>query len=66
VRLELIPDCLEEKRQELRNRGPIQDLWDRGPTFVWSGRTYEVSALLLAVVGLLSLEWLTRKLLRVA
>jgi hypothetical protein len=55
--------------QTLRNRGPIQDLWDDG--FVVRDRQapYEpirISHVLLAAVGLLSLEWLTRKLLRLA
>ena len=53
--------------QTLRNRGPIQDLWDDG-FVVWDREPQPItmSYVLLAVVGLLSLEWLTCKLLRLA
>ena len=55
--------------QTLRSRGPIRDLWDDG-FIVWDrGQPHQpvrMSYVLLAVVGLLSLEWLTRKLLRLA
>jgi hypothetical protein len=64
---QLIPMCMRPDVQTLRNRGPIQDLWDDG-FVVWDREPQPVtmSYVLLAVVGLLSLEWLTRKLLRLA
>jgi hypothetical protein len=63
----LIPSCMRPDVQTLRNRGPIQDLWDDG-FVVWDREPQPItmSYVLLAVVGLLSLEWLTRKLLRLA
>jgi hypothetical protein len=65
----LIPACMRSDIQTLRSRGPIQDLWDDG--FVMWNREppappVKISYVLLAAVGLLSLEWLTRKLLRLA
>jgi hypothetical protein len=76
----LIPECITSRKTTLQNRGPVNDLWDRGftmPTaesenpdaqkyFIswWSGQ--RLSFVLLAVVGLLALEWLWRKLLRLA
>jgi hypothetical protein len=79
--LELIPECMQTKKTQTQSRGPVNDLWDRGVTmptydaelsptvrkyFVswWSGQ--RLSVVLLAVVFLLSLEWLCRKLLRLA
>jgi hypothetical protein len=65
----LIPTCMRPDVQTLRNRGPIQDLWDGG-FVIWNRdppyQPITMSWVLLAVVGLLSLEWLTRKLLRLA
>jgi hypothetical protein len=65
----LIPACMRPDVQTLRNRGPIQDLWDEGFE-VWHreppAQPITMSWVLLAAVGLLSLEWLTRKLLRLA
>lgn len=65
----LIPTCMRPDVQTLRNRGPIQDMWDDGFT-IWNREApyppVKMSYVLLAVVGLLSLEWLTRKLLRLA
>ena len=67
-KLDLIPDCIDAKFVSLRNRGAVEDLWDRG--FDLSGGTsskpYTVSYLLLIAVGLLGLEWLTRKIVRLA
>jgi hypothetical protein len=65
---DLIPQCMVTATKLQRNRGPIRDLWDEGFT-VWqreSAPPIQMSYVLLAVVGLLSLEWLTRKLLRLA
>ena len=63
----LIPSCMRPDVQTLRNRGPIEDLWDDG-FVIWDREPQPVtmSYVLLAIVGLLSLEWLTRKLLRLA
>jgi hypothetical protein len=85
-RLRLIPECLESKSQISRNRGPIEDLWDKPATVhLWGqpirvlefdisgvswleipAQTVRIGWLLVAAVGLLSIEWLTRKLLRLA
>ncbi len=65
-KLALIPQCIEDTSQTFRNRGAVEDLWDKGPTFDVRGRKIEVGWLLLAAVGCLCLEWLTRKLLRLA
>ena len=64
----LIPLCMKTDIKEQRNRGPVRDLWDNGFT-MWVGKDNKpviLPWLLLAVVGLLSFEWLTRKLLRIA
>jgi hypothetical protein len=65
-RLALIPACIEDNSQTFRNRGAVEDLWDRGPVFEMGSRRVEIGWLLLAAIGLLSVEWLTRKLLRLA
>jgi hypothetical protein len=69
---ELIPECMQQNRRTVSNRGPVQDLWDGGWT-MWTEnkgteneRPVRFSYVLAAVVGLLSIEWLTRKLLRLA
>jgi hypothetical protein len=76
-----IPDCFTTKEQRADNRGPVNDLWDKGVEFpVWepenrmmasiastfSGKRLPISWVMLIVVTLLSWEWLTRKLLRLA
>ena len=77
--LKEIPDCFTSKSERAENRGPVNDLWDKGidlpkkksdGTFAernvpefLSGQT--LSWVMLIVIGLLS-EWLTRKLLRLA
>jgi hypothetical protein len=63
----LVPACMRPDVQTLRSRGPIEDLWDDG-FVIWQreGQPITMSYVLLAVVGLLSVEWLTRKLLRLA
>lgn len=66
---ESIPECLPAVPPQVsRNRGQVDDLWDHGPTFGHSaeGKPITVATLLMVIVGLLSLEWLTRKLLRLA
>jgi hypothetical protein len=66
---EVIPPCLTPEPPKVsRNRGPVDDLWDDGPTLghTEDGKPIEIATLLFVVVGLLSLEWLGRKLLRLA
>lgn len=36
-RLGLIPECLETKFQNSRNRGPVEDLWDKPLPLDWAG-----------------------------
>ena len=65
----LIPDCMIQVQKNERSRGPVQDLWDDGLTLVAAeppDQPVKVSYILLTVVGLLSLEWLCRKLLLLA
>jgi hypothetical protein len=68
VNADVIPQCIASQRKEQRNRGPVDDLWDDGPVFghTTDGKKIEISAVMLVVVGLLSVEWLIRKLLRLA
>ena len=65
---DVIPQYMTTQRKEQRNRGRVDDLWDDGPVLghTTAGKPREVSAVLLIVVGLLSFEWLCRKLLRLA
>jgi hypothetical protein len=76
-KLALIPQCIDDTSQTFRNRGAVVDLWDKGPTVdVGSdvrlfGVTLlpasgQVGWLLLIAVGLLAVEWMGRKLLRLA
>jgi hypothetical protein len=62
----LIPDCMVTERKVQKNRGPIKDLWDSGVEFGAYDPPLKVSISLLLIVGLLSVEWLTRKLLKLA
>jgi hypothetical protein len=72
TQLEAIPSCLITETKTQRNRGPIEDQWDRGPelpswmTSWYSDKPQRVGWLLLLIVGLLSAEWTIRKLLRLA
>lgn len=66
---DVIPPCLTAMEPRVsRSRGAVDDLWDNGPILGYdsSGRPIEFASLLLVIVGLLSLEWLGRKLLRLA
>ena len=68
-KLELIPACLKSDRKEFRNRGAVEDLWDKGvtlPTWATGGRAVTIAYLLLAAVGLLTIEWSVRKIARLA
>jgi hypothetical protein len=70
--LKLIPDCFKPDVKTARNRGAVEDYWDKGvtlPSFLtswYSDKPQRLGALLLICVGLLSAEWLTRKLLKLA
>jgi len=61
----LIPKCMVTDSKVQRSRGPVKDLWDEGFT-VSSQPRIQLATVLLIVAGLLSLEWLTRKLLKLA
>jgi hypothetical protein len=74
--------CPERTPDRQDIRGPVHDLWDNGIELPvrntegnfwernvpsdWSGKTFPVSWVLMVVVFILCLEWLTRKLLRLA
>jgi hypothetical protein len=62
----IIPEFIKGEHREQRSRGPIQDLWPSGPQFSMLGVRGPVGLVMLVVIGLLSLEWLTRKLLKLA
>jgi hypothetical protein len=61
---DLIPKCISSDYRETKSRGRAEDLWDGGypadPKERWFSWTLAV------IVGLLSIEWLSRKLLRLA
>jgi hypothetical protein len=63
---EVIPDCMVTDRKTLRNRGPVKDVWDEGMEVGTSDPPWKISTALFVIVGLLSVEWLTRKLLKLA
>jgi hypothetical protein len=70
----LIPSLMVTDVKLQKSRGPFEDLWDDGTTLLEPGRhlgiTHDgpvrVSWVMLTVVLLLSAEWLTRKLLKLA
>lgn len=71
--VELIPHCMYHRENTSRNRGKSDDLWDKGFTIPESRMTswiakgpQSISYVLLIVVALLCVEWMTRKLLRLA
>jgi hypothetical protein len=59
---ELIPSCMVSRPNEQESRGPVDDLWDKG----FQLGQIDLPYALLAGVALLSVEWLIRKLLRLA
>jgi len=66
---DLIPRCMVTDVKTQRNRGAVEDQWDQGFTIVKAEppkQPIKLSYVLLLVVGLLSVEWLVRKLLRLA
>jgi hypothetical protein len=66
---DLIPRCMVTDLKTQRSRGQPKDFWDDG-FVLWNreppAEPIRLSYVLVAVVGLLSVEWLTRKLLRLA
>jgi hypothetical protein len=70
--LKLIPECMKPDVKTARNRGAVEDYWDKGvelPHFMsgwYSEKPQRLGVMLLLCVGLLSIEWLTRKLLKLA
>jgi hypothetical protein len=68
----LIPECMAKEERNLNNRGKAEDLWDKGIPIPQSWTAWfangpqQLSYVLLTVVGLLAVEWMTRKLLRLA
>jgi hypothetical protein len=62
----IIPECMVMDRKTVRNRGPVKDIWDEGMDVGSSDPPWRISTALLIIVGLLSTEWLTRKLLKLA
>jgi hypothetical protein len=68
---DLIPSCMVSQSKTVQNRGPISDLWDDGiqlpPSIMGTEeKPAKISYVLIAAVLLLGIEWLTRKLLRLA
>jgi hypothetical protein len=66
---DLIPKCMRKDVATQRSRGPIKDQWDEGVEIYHRDpplQPIKMSYVLMAVVGLLSIEWLIRKLLRLA
>ncbi len=67
-----IPDCMTVQEKTDKVLGKTDDIWDRGfavPqrwTSWWFTDPQTLSYLLLLIVGLLSMEWMGRKLLRLA
>jgi hypothetical protein len=59
---ELIPSCMLPDVKEQVSKGPVDDLWDKG----FRLGPIDLPYVLLLGVGLLSVEWLIRKLLRLA
>ncbi|HZT83401.1 MAG TPA: VWA domain-containing protein [Gemmataceae bacterium] len=62
----IIPDCMVTEERQQRSRGPVEDWWDSDwPLNRPKGERW-FSMVMVIAVGLLSVEWLTRKLLRLA
>ena len=62
----LIPECMVTERKIQKSRGPVKDIWDGGMEIGQSEPPWRISTVLLLIVSLLSLEWLSRKLLKLA
>ena len=73
--LKLIPEVIKQDAKTIRNKGKVEDYWDKGIDMPkWStewltgktDRPMRVGVMLLLCGALLSAEWLTRKLLKLA
>jgi hypothetical protein len=65
----LIPKCMVTESKIQRSRGKVEDMWDQGFTLVSKGdekHDVRMATVLIIVASLLSVEWLTRKLLKLA
>jgi hypothetical protein len=63
---DLIPQCMKTEIKQNTSRGQVEDLWDGSLSFSIFKWEVQLPYVLFAIVGLLSVEWLTRKLLRLA
>jgi hypothetical protein len=67
---QMIPDCMTSRVDTKQNKGPYKDIWDGEWDVMGIFETLRIPAWLrnglAVIVGLLSLEWLIRKLLRLA
>lgn len=65
---EVIPDCMLALTEVQKNKGKIDDLWDKGIVLGYDSHNTPIRLpfVLFGIVGLLSMEWLIRKLLRLA
>lgn len=61
-----LPEFMVAERKTQKIRGPIKDVWDFGFFLGTDDPGSKLSVVMLVVIGLLSLEWLARKLLRLA
>jgi hypothetical protein len=61
----IIPKCMVTDSKVQRSRGAVTDLWDQGFT-LWPEPSVRMATVLLLITMLLSVEWLTRKLLKLA
>jgi hypothetical protein len=71
-KLAQIPEFLTPDFKESTSKGATTDLWDKGPVMTgppakWvSDKPQSLASWLLIAVALLSVEWIGRKLLRLA
>src|SRR5262249_39202821 len=67
---QMIPDCMTSRVDTKQNKGPYKDIWDGEWDVMGIFETLRIPSWLrnglAVIVGLLSLEWLIRKLLRLA
>lgn len=63
---EVIPDCMKTDIRTRKSLGAVHDLWDDGFVVKEGDPPWKISWVLLGIVTLLSIEWLTRKLLKLA
>ncbi len=66
---QMIPSCIFDRKVERKSRGAVDDKWDDGLTLRDAeppAQPVKISYVLMIAVALLSVEWLARKLLRLA